>query len=366
MQESNRVSIRTLDIDMASVISKNSVDNLRAFANRFEICEVEAIEKDVLALILKETILEHPEYILYIYSREALALLMDLWESEEMVLSQTDWALVGQLQLLGFLDYSFHSDKPQEGIIYLVKEAKDNFYFFLKTRQAAQKMEKFDIWERVIRGMMTFYGIISFNRLYFYFCKCMQEPVDDEELHTFLSIRISLGSFGCLVVESTSGLEYYESFDVKVPAKILDLCEQDQDRDYKKLNKEELLYVADNNGFGLWDGLSELADVLMDCLYVDYYQAVVILKSTVLMVQNGEDTGHVVDGVISWCPGGEIYRTEIFWGVREIYNSVPIYSLKGWSRAEKKGEVQPRPLFTVLEGGKKKSPKPNHKNNWPR
>lgn len=365
MQESNRVSIRTLDIDMASVISKNSLENLRAFVNRFEICEVEAIEKDGLALILKETILEHPEYILYIHSREALAFLMDLWESEEMVLNQADWALVGQLQLLGFLDYSFNSEKPQEGNIYLVKEAKDNFYFFLRTRQAAQKMEKFDIWERVIKGMMTFYGIISFNRLYFYFCRCMQEPIDDEDLHTLLSIRISLWSFGCLVVENASGLEYYESFDVKVPAKIVDVCEQDKDRDYKKLNKEELLYVADNNGFGLWDGLSELADVLMDCLYIDYYQTVVILKSALLMVQNGEDTGHVVDGVIQWCPGGEIYRTEIFRGVREIYNSAPIYSLKGWSRTEKKENEKPKPSFTVLEGGKKKSKKPNH-NHWPR
>lgn len=361
MQESSRVIIRTLDVDMASVISKNSVENLRAFMNRLNICPDEEIEKDGLALILKEYIIEHPEQILYIHGRETLAFLMDLWESEEMALNQSDWALVGQLQLLGFLDYSINSEEDKEGNIYLIKEAKDNFYFYLRTRQARQKMEKYDIWERVIRGFMTFYGIISFNRLYFYFCKCMQEPIDDEDLHMFLSLRVSLWSFGSLVVERNSGMEYYENFEVKMPEKILDLCKEDKDRDYKKLDFDELLYVADNNGFGPWDGISELADVLMGCLGVDYYQTVVILKSSLLMVQNGEDSGHIVEGVIKWCPGGEIFRTDIFRAVRLLYNSAPIYSLKGWSRDEKKGNDRKKPLFTVLEGGKQNNKKKTDK-----
>jgi hypothetical protein len=342
---------------MASVIRKNSMDNLKAFSQRFGLAPAENMDKDGLALMLKETVLEHPEYILYIYSREALLFLIDLWGSEEMVLTRADWTLVRQLQLMGFLDYSMSRESDnQVGTIYLVKEAKDNFFFFLRTRQSRREMERYDTWERLIRGLLTFYGIISFNRLYFYLCQYVRQPIDDENLHDFLASRISLWSFGSLVLERNSGLEYYENFEVKVPEKILDLCHEDEERDYKKPRYEELLYVGDNNGFGLWDGISDLADILMEQMGVEYYQTVVVIKSSLVLIQNGEGCARVLENIIKYCPGAEMFQGDLYKGVHQLYQSVPIYSLKGWSRGEQKEgkkEEGKGPIFTVLKGGKK-------------
>lgn len=357
MQESKIVRTRTLDVDMASVISKNSRENLLAFMKRIGLHTDETWEKDAISLTLKESIIEHPEYILYIYSKEALLFLIELWESdEEIELIQADWALIGQLQLLGFLDYSMNrSQEGQQSCIYLVEEARDNFYFYLKSKKAKWEMDRFHIWESLIRGMMTFYGIISFNRLYFYFCKCLLEPVDDENLHKFLAARISLWSFGCFVMEKHSGIEYYENFEVTDAESVLNRCEENRELEYKKLKYDELLYVADNNGFGQWDGIGELADLFLETLDIEYYQTVVIIKSCILMVQNGNNREEIMEHILKWCPEVKDYKDELTHGIKLLYYSVPVYELKGWSREEERQNLKSHYPFTVLKGGKKDS-----------
>lgn len=355
MQENKTVKIKTMDIDMASIISKNSAENLKAFLRRIELPFEENWGKDLLALTLKEAILEHPEYILYIHSMEALLFLTELWDFEEMEISRADWALIGQLQLLGFLDYTMNKDPDQEGYVYLSKEAKEAFYFYLKSKRSRQEMERYELWERLIRGMMTYYGIISFNRLYLYLCKCLKSPVDDSEFHKFLAARVSLWSFGSLVLEKNSGIEYYENFEVTDPEQVLDICESHKEMDYWMPNLEEALYVADNNGFGQWKGIPELADIFMDQLNIEYYQTVVILKSCILLIQNGDSSERVLEDIMKWCLEASTYRNEIYKTVKMLYQSVPVYELKGWSRKEQKDHfVNNKKIFTVLKGGKPK------------
>lgn len=354
MQENKIIKTRPLDVDMASVISKNSRENLLAFMKRIGLHTEETWEKDAVSLALKETILEHPEYILYIHSKDALMFLIELWESDEIEVTQADWPLIGQLQLLGFLDYSMErGQKGQQSYIYLVEEARDNFYFYLKSKKARWEMERFHIWESLIRGMMSFYGIISFNRLYFYFCKCILEPVDDEDLHKFLAARVSLWSFGCFVMEKNSGIEYYENFEVTDPEEVLNRCEENRNIDYRKVKYDDLLYVADNNGFGQWDGIAELADLFLETLAIEYYQTVVIIKSCILMVQNGNSREEIMENILKWCPSGKDYKEELTHGVKLLYHSVPVYELKGWSRDEVRKNSKNHYPFTVLKGGKK-------------
>ncbi|MDO4555475.1 MAG: hypothetical protein Q4B70_10055 [Lachnospiraceae bacterium] len=362
LQENKRVDIKTLDVDMASVISKNSKENLRAFMRRLGLLTEDGWDKDMLAMNLKETIMDHPEYILYVYNRETLAFLMYLWEQDGIEAGQLEWAYIGQLQLLGFLDYSMETREKESGSIYLIQEAVDSFYFYLKSHRAMMDMGKYDIWERLIRGMMSFYGILSFNRLYFYFCKNIREPVDDEQLHCFLAGRISLWSFGSFVMEKHSHVEYYEIFDTTDPEHILEQCEEEHDFDYHCPEYDELLYVADNNGFGQWDGIGELADILMEDLEIEYYQTVVIIKSCILMVQNGEDCERIMTNILKWCPKGEPYKEPFLEAVKNLYRSVPVYGLKGWNRKEISDMHKNKNLFTVLEGGKYSKGKGKKKN----
>ena len=130
MQELKRIKIFTMDKDMASVIGQNSKENLSAFLKRMDQHIDDSWDKDVLAIALKDTILENPEYILYIHGKEILSFMIELWEETELTITNSQWALLGQLKLLGFIDYGVpvFSDGTID-TIYVTKEAKDAFYF---------------------------------------------------------------------------------------------------------------------------------------------------------------------------------------------------------------------------------------------
>ena len=346
------MNIRFMDLDMASVICKTSRESLLAFLHRIGLWEEKEGNKESLAQILKEAILSHPETILYIESEEALSFLIKLWESETIEMTQQDWDLLGQLQYLGFLDYSLGKENTEDGCIYLIREAWEKFYYYLKSRTVKMKIQRYSLWERLIQGIMRFYGILSSNRLYFYFCKCLMEPVDDETFHLFLAARINLWGFGCFAREKNSGIEYYENFEVQNPDQVLNKCEEEKDFDYKRISRDEILFVADNDGFGQWDGIGNLADVFMEELEIEYYHTVIMIKTCLLMVQNGETKEKILESILKWYPEGEKVKEKICTGVELIYRSVPVYELKGWSRNELGAHLYKKKRFTILEGGK--------------
>ena len=83
MENIPKVYIRPLDLDMASVISQNSRENLYAFLRRMDM-EVEMDwEKEALALVLKDALLDNPEYLLHIFGKDVLNFLISLWENSQ-------------------------------------------------------------------------------------------------------------------------------------------------------------------------------------------------------------------------------------------------------------------------------------------
>lgn len=353
MQNKKKIKIFTMDTDMASVICQNSKANLSAFLKRLNVYVEEDWDKDVLALTLKDIILDNPEYILYIHGKEILSFMIQLWESNEMEFGQAEWAMIGQLKLLGFVDFvtPVFPDGQMESV-HVIQEAKDAFYFYLKSKTTRRLMNKYENWESVIRGMMSFYGIISFNRFYFYFCKTCQEPVDDEIFHLFLSVRINLLSFGGFSMEKYSQTEYYQNYEASNPENILESCTKDKSCDYFLPKYNEAYFIGNNNGLGDWEGISEIASVLMDDLELEYYRTIVVIKTSVLMIQNGEKFEDTLDQFFGWCPEGEKQRTKIKRALMLLYDSVPVYNLKGWSRKALNKKTNYTPSFKVLRGGK--------------
>lgn len=358
MQELKIAKIITLEKDMASVMAQNTKENLSAFLRRMDVTVEDSWDKDVLALILRDTIVENPEYVLYIYGKEILTFLIRLWESDRMELNPSDFSLLGQLKLLGFLEYE-SSIPDEKGVqqIKIIKEARDHFYFYMKSKSARRFMDKFENWESVIRGMMTYYGIISFNRFYIYFCKCIQEPVDDELFHLFLSVRINLLPFGSFVMETSSSTEYYHNYEATNPEQILEACMKNKKTEYILPKYETLFLLGSNNGLGDWDGMSDVADILMNECEVEYYRTIVIIKSTILMIQNGETFENIMNQFFIWCPQALNRDTEMKKHLTRLYETVPVYSLKGWARKDQKVQTNSSPVFTVIRGGKKENRK---------
>lgn len=353
MQKLRKINIHTMEREMASVIGQNTKENLSAFLKRLQQPVENTWDREVLALALRDLILEHPEYILYIHGKEILTFLIHLWESEETELSPEEWSMVGQLRLLGLVDYGC-SRFPEEQIdtIYIVAEARERFYFYLKSKTARRLMDKYESWENILRGLMTYYGIISFKRLYFYFCKICREPVDDDILHLFLAVRISLLSFGGYALETGSKQEYYQNYEITEPETVLNHRMEDHGLDYYVPAYDTLHYVGNNNGLGEWDGISQLAEFLMKDLELPYYRTVVLIKSCVLMLQNGGNPKDTLQQFHSWCPECEKEETKVKKALEQLYDTVPVYALKGWSRKKLRKNTRSHTSFHVIPGGK--------------
>ena len=350
-----KVYIRTLDLDPVSVISQNGRENLYAFLKRMDLNVEKDWDKDALSLILRDAVMENPEYILSIYGKDVLDYLIYLWEyaEDEISMEQSDWSMIGQLKLLGFLDYTF-VEKETECYhqIDIIQETRDNLYFYLKSKTARMMMERYQIWEGLVRGMMTHYGIISFQRLYYHFCRIMKSPIDDNELHRFLSSRIDLHHFGCFAIEKPTNVEYYQSYEISNPEQVVEKRQELKEKEFFCPSYEDAIYIAENNGIGNWDGISSLAEIFLQLLNIEYYKTVIAIKTCILMAQNDETPDALEVYLMGSYPECRPYREKIHNAVVSLYNSVPVYSLKGYSRKELKKTRRTTPAFTLVKGGK--------------
>lgn len=354
LQELKKIKIYTMEREMASVIGQNTKENLSAFLKRMNQSVSSDWDKEALAVTLRDLVVEHPEYLLYIYGKECLLFLLRLWEEQEMEIDRGEWSMIGQLRLVGILDFGYPK-RPEQEIdrIYLTAEAKEHFYFYLKSKSARHFMNKYEDWESILRGMMSYYGILSFSRLYFYFCKVCREPIDDAVLHLFLSTRLSLLSFGSFAIEKRSQTEYYQNYEITDPENVLDYRAEEQKLEYYLPSYETLYFIGNNNGLGEWEGLHMLADFLMHELKMEYYKTVVIIKSCVLMLQNGGTLEDTQQQFAQWCPESEEYPLESRKALQQLYNTVPVYRLKGWSREQlRKEDKKHHSTFRVIPGGK--------------
>ncbi len=351
-----KVHIVTSKLDMASVICLNSKENLIAFLKRMEIEALETWEKEVLATVLKDNILENPEHLIYIYNQDVIEFLVELWENDYIELSHYEWAVIGQLKLTGLVDVPFSDGKENYGQeLIVIEEAKDALYFYLKSRSAKTIMQRYNTWESLIRGLVIHYGIISFQRLYYLFCRMIKSPIDDMELHRFLSVRIDLLQFGSFAIERSSGVEYYQNYEITNPESVLDARQESGKLDYYLPDYDEAVYVSDNNGIGKWDGISSLAELFLQKLEFEYYKTVIAIKTCILMIQNNNSRQEVEQYLLASFPESKLYEDKISSSVSLLYQSVPVYALKGWCRKKLKNKQRTKHPFTLIRGGKEES-----------
>ncbi len=350
-----KVYIRTLDLDLAAVIGQNNRENLYAFLKRLDLEVEKDWDKDALALVLKDFITENPEYLLSVYEKDVLKFLISLWEynEDEIELDQNEWSMIGQLRILGLIDHAFvEKEGERYHLLYIVQEAKDVFYFYLKSKSAKTMMDRYQTWEYLIRGMMTHYGIISFQRLYYHFCRLMKSPIDDRELHRFLSARMNLHHFGCFAIEKPTNIEYYQTYEISNPEQVMEKRRELKEMDYFCPEFEDAVYIAENNGIGNWDGISTIAEIFLQLLDIEYYKTVIAVKTCIIMAQNDETPDALEAYLLGSYPECRTYKEKIRSAVLSLYNSVPVYSLNGYSRKELKKLKRVTPAFTLIKGGR--------------
>ena len=125
-----------------------------------------------------------------------------------------------------------------------------------------------------------------------------------------------------------------------------------RDLNFREYTEDEYVALAMGNGVTGWPGVSEMFTYILEEIEDDRYKAMVIMKSIILMIQNGASYLDTVVKV-SETPGCRRRGRKDFLRLfQNCFLYTPIYGKKGHTLSDmaKKQEDVP---FQVINGGKK-------------
>ena len=196
---------------------------------------------------------------------------------------------IEQLHFLGFLSY-------EDDTILLNMEAKDNFFFSLKSRRVQEELEEGTRLENILFGMLFLYGILDIYEC----CQMIQEEMFPEltydELEEFILLRIVFWQSGILLRNQMNSRLLLASREVENRNEVFIQWSLREDLSWKRYSEDEYKNLALGNGIGGWDGIPELYDFVMKNIENDQYKVMMIVKSLVVKIQNGLTYEEVMNG----------------------------------------------------------------------
>ena len=313
-----RVSISSLEAE--TIMKSTPVQTVKSILGRIGIEYEDGLPKEAYISALKEEFCSEPKWVLLMLPKVMLDFLTEVWENSVIAMTEERWNYIEYLKIFGFLAYQMGNpvtDEPNRLIV--VEEMKDNFYFLLKSRKNRKLLSVYDEWEKIITGFMYYYGFIETRTLYSLFLKVSKKVISYEDFLLFIKCRTSLW-----------------------PIKL-----------------EDLIYVSDAAGIdNRWRGVSELGNLFIDKMGLNYYRATVLVRTLLIMIKNGSSYEKLQEKVSILSFENAQIREEVQQAVRQIFENVPVFEYKGYSRAEykrlsyQKQFKNRKNLFTIIDGGK--------------
>ena len=230
---------------------------------------------------IAEKLYDMPQLITKLLQQEAIEFLLQCWDMEgESLIAEMYAREIEQLHFLGFLSY-------EDDTILLNMEAKDNFFFSLKSRRVQEELEEGTRLENILFGMLFLYGILDIYEC----CQMIQEEMFPEltydELEEFILLRIVFWQSGILLRNQMNSRLLLASREVENRNEVFIQWSLREDLSWKRYSEDEYKNLALGNGIGGWDGIPELYDFVMKNIENDQYKVMMIVKSLVVKIQNG-------------------------------------------------------------------------------
>ena len=98
---------------------------------------------------------------------------------------------------------------------------------------------------------------------------------------------------------------------------------------------------------------------MLDEMHMNYYRATVMVKTLLLMIQNGCEWGDLKEKMAVLPFDSPDMEDKVYDIVKVLYESAPLYELKGYSRKEyekmfrQKQLKKKREMFTIINGRKR-------------
>lgn len=338
IEESKRTHIEEL--------ATNPRVNLMVLSERINIAFQEDESEMSLAEKIAGKLYDTPQLITKLLQQEAIEFLLQCWEMEgDSLIAQIYARELEQLHFLGFLSY-------EDDTILLNMEAKDKFFFALKSHRVHDELEEGTRLENVLFGMLFLYGILDLYECHQIISKEMFPELTYDELEEFVMLRIVFWQAGVLLRNQMNLRLLLASREVENRNEVFIQWNLHEELSWKLYSEEEYKELALGNGIGNWDGIPELYDFVMKNMENDQYKVMMIVKSLVVKIQNGLTYEEISSAYVSLLneEDKEKQRTlcEL---IRAIYKTVPLYGLKGHTRAELE-EENSESRFHVIQGGK--------------
>ena len=410
-----RVSISSLEAE--TIMKSTPVQTVKSILGRIGIEYEDGLPKEAYISALKEEFCSEPKWVLLMLPKVMLDFLTEVWENSVIAMTEERWNYIEYLKIFGFLAYQMGNpvtDEPNRLIV--VEEMKDNFYFLLKSRKNRKLLSVYDEWEKIITGFMYYYGFIETRTLYSLFLKVSKKVISYEDFLLFIKCRTSLWPFGAILKDTFEKIitgfmyyygfietrtlyslflkvskkvisyedfllfikcrtslwpfgailkdtfeknEYFQYLNVENPDMLLEYVRQHENLPYKPIKLEDLMYVSDAAGIdNRWRGVSELGNLFIDKMGLNYYRATVLVRTLLIMIKNGSSYEKLQEKVSILSFENAQIREEVQQAVRQIFENVPVFEYKGYSRAEykrlsyQKQLKKRKNLFTIIDGGK--------------
>lgn len=297
-----------------------------------------------LADKVAEKLYDKPQLVTKMLQQEAIEFLLQCWEMEgDSLVAQMYLRELEQLHFLGFLSY-------EDDMIYINMEAKDKFFFSLKSHRTQEQMEEYTRLENILFGMLFLYGVLDIYECCEIIRDNMIEDMTYDDLEEFVMHRVVFWQSGILLRNQTNLRLIYASREVDDRNDVFIKWSINKDISWKIYSEEEYKELALANGIGNWSGIPEFYDFVMQNIESDQYQVMMIVKSLVVKIQNGVTCTELTQTYTNLLKSKEEQNTlcEL---ICKLYKTVPVYALKGHTREELEEEETDH-RFQVIPGGK--------------
>ena len=325
-------------------LSTNKTRNLIVICERLFLPVQADAAKLELAGEIAGRLIDEPQVLLWMLQLEAIELLFELWEQKDGQFAlEPNFNDLQQLRYLGFI----HVEEDQVAVNI---EAKDLFYFILKSHKSGKIMERHTRWEQVIFGMLFTYGILDVYYCYDIFVQVTGEEISYDEMERFLLIRIVFWRSGILLRNEKTKRLFMVSREVLDRNEVFDEWNEYQDLNFKEYTEDEYVALAMGNGVTGWPGVSEMFTYILEEIEDDRYKAMVIMKSIILMIQNGASYLDTVVKVSRLLDAEEEDEKIFYDCLKTVFYHTPIYGKKGHTLSDMAKKQDDVP-FQVINGG---------------
>lgn len=341
-----------------SMMLHTPVSTAKSILGRLNVEYDHGLPKEVYVSALNDAILRDKDLIPMMIPDFMLEWMMELWDEEEVFVDEERRNCLEYLKIFGFASYQ-GGNRKKEPCLLICKERKEDFYFYLRSRSAREEMERYAQWEKLVTGMMYYYGFLEIRELHDQFFRVSSQMVTYDHFVRFIKCRCSLWAFGEILKDINRNIDYFSWDEVNHRETLLLYLREHGDIPYKKVDREDLVYVSDGAGIdNRWPGISEIGTLLVSELGMDYYQATVSIRTLIRMVHNSCSLNELMDQGKNLPIESSRHREEFERGIHLLYDHVPVFEYKGHSRSEyrrlfhEKQLKKKSALFTIIDGGK--------------